>query len=456
MASATLQSILVSRPLEGLLDQLGVDPTPARGLFHASWRQLCRHAPLFGYADHPDVDAEHLEQAQRATHEQLAAWARQGDAQAVERAAVRAVLSALRSVRGLVAPQPRPELASLIEPAHARLCAAASCRTVRLVELFHYNRSLDRHYTVHRECFTELVDWCVTAIERAHEAPPQAATDGFTALVHRFVADARRLEPIELRPTEPRPGPELESELDPPRGEPDALPPAIAGSPPALAELVTASAPELTAEPGSSHPLVQRWYELLCAQLPALDDVSAEDVGTPRPLPPLVQSAVLVHVLGLENRQYKAVLSAAVDRLLVHRFIPAARSVGAKSNRHEPIAGLLVGVVGATLRPWSFAAPPLSTAHRVVLIALLAELATSKARKLLHEEKRHAEHHDQPGAIRAAVNRALARWPGCVHEASPKQRIDRVAAGLRYLGRVRRGTDPRARDAAIVAELLGH
>lgn len=450
MASASPQFIGVAHPLEGLFERLGVSGAAERVLFDSSWRQLCRHAPLFGYADHPDVDGEHLEQVQHAVHEQLAAWARNGEVRAVEHAAVRAMLAALRSSRGLVAAEPPPELAALLEPASARLCEAAGCRYVPLAELFHYNRSLGRHYGVHGESFAELIDWCVAAIEVADEGggrvvrePPAA---GLTVLVRRFVADMRRLAPSDRPRAVPQP--------PLPTVEPDALPPVIARSPAALVELAAASAPEHGAEPGAGHSLVQSWYALLDAEL-GEGFASVDDVDTPKRLPPLVESALLVHLLGLEDRGRKAVVSAAADRLLVQRLIPAARAVGARNNRHEPVAVLLVGVVAAALRPWSFAAPSLTTDQRIVLLALLAELATGKARKVLHEEKQHAGSHAHPEAIRAAVNRALARWPGCVHEVSPKQRIDRVAAGLRYLSRVRRGAEPRVRDLAIVAELLG-
>lgn len=351
------------------------------------------------------------------------------------------MLSALRSARGLVAAEPRPELAALLEPAGLRLCAAAGCRYVPLAELFHYNRSLDRHYSVHGESFAELIEWCVAAIEAADDGV------GLAVLVRRFVADMQRLAPSRLHPAVPEP--------PPPFIEPDELPAAVARSPTALAELSAASAPEHGAEPGAGHSLVQRWYALLAAALGEPGRASVDAVGTPKRLPPLVESALLVHLLGLEDRGRKAVVSAAADRLLVQRLIPAAHAVGARNNRHEPVAVLLVGVVAAALRPWSFAAPPLTTDQRIVLVALLAELATGKARKVLHEEKQHAGSHAHPEAMRAAINRALARWPGCVHEVSPKQRIDRVVAGLRYLGRVRRGAEPRARDLAIVAELLG-
>lgn len=452
MTLVSPQFIVVAHPLAGLFERLGVRGAAERVLFESSWRQLCRHAPLFGYADHPDVDGEHLEQAQHTVHEQLAAWARAGEARAVEHAAVRAMLAALRSARGLVAVEPRPELAALLEPASMRLCEAAGCRYVPLAELFHYNRSLDRHYSVHGESFAELIEWCVAAIDAADERAPHAASEpaaaGLAVLVRRFVADMRRLVPSRLHLAVQEP--------PPPIVEPDELPPAIARSPTALAELSAASAPEHGAEPGAGHSLVQRWYALLAAALGEPGHASVDDVDTPKRLPPLVESALLVHLLGLEDRGRKAVVSAAADRLLVQRLIPAAHAVGARNNRHEPVAVLLVGVVAAALRPWSFAAPPLTTDQRIVLVALLAELATGKARKVLHEEKQHAGAHAHPEAMRAAVNRALARWPRCVHEVSPKQRIDRVAAGLRYLGRVRRGTEPRARDLAIVAELLGH
>ncbi|MCX4247376.1 hypothetical protein [Paraliomyxa miuraensis] len=451
MASASPQSIVVDRPLEGLLARLGVNGAAERALFEASWRQLCRHAALFGYADHPDVDVEHLELAQHVVHEQLAQWARRGDARAVEHEAVRTMLSALRGAIGLAATPPRPELATLLGPAQARLCAAARCQYVPLVELFHYNRSLERHYRVH-ESFVELVDWCVAAIEHARDAPPDA--EGLTKQVRRFVAVVQHLRPNERRLPSAERGTEASARA---KAVAEDLPPELVGSPPALADRAAASAPAHDAEPGAGYMHVLHWYELLGTQLDwgALERTGAEGVGTPRRLPPLLHSALLVHLLGLEDRRRKAVLSAAVDRLLVHRFIPAAHAVGSRNNRHEPVAALLVSVIGAALRPWSFVAPALRPDERIVLVALLAELATSKALKLLHDERQHADAHDEPQRIRTAVNRALARWPGCVHEVSPKQRIDRVVAGMRYLSRVRRGTEPRVRDLAIVGELLG-
>jgi hypothetical protein len=428
-----------SRHLDGLFARLGLNQPAEQAAFESLWQQFERHTPLFGCADHPDVDTEQLDQVRQLTFEQLAGYARSGAIRAVEHHAVRTFLNAFRDSRGLTlaaAPEPEPEIAELIEPAIARLCEAAQCKYVPLPELFHYHRSLHRHYGVHREAFAELIDWCVAQLQ--HPDPPEP--------VRRFVAVMQRLELAERAATTREPervyewfGVELPAD--------------VRASPTALAQFAALHAPEQDAEPGSGHPLARSWHGMLRATTHAakLDVISAEQVGAPRPLPDLLENALLVHVLGLEDRRRKAVLADAADRLLVHDFIPLAREVGAKQHRHEPVAGYLVAVVGAALRPWRFEAEPLTPEQRIVLVALLAELATGKSRKLLHQEKQHASN----AALRTAINRALDRWPERIHAVSPKQRIDRVAAGFRYLNRVRRGSDPRVRDLAIVAELLG-
>jgi hypothetical protein len=445
MASASLQSVLLQfRPLDPLLDRLRVRDPVARELFESSWQQLCRHAPLFGYADHPDIDDEHLDQVQDVVHRQLADWAQRGEVRAIEQAAVRTFLGVLRSARGLVATRPRAELATLLDPANAKLCAAAQCRYVPLAEAFWYNHSLARHYGVQRESFAELIDWCVASLQSAD--PPE--------LVRRFVADMHRLEPSRFG------DPPNEPDEPEPKFDVVELPDEVLASPVALAEFAASSAPEHDLYPGEGYPLTLthtltlHWEAILGAAASELLPVSAADVDTPKRLPGIIELALLVHLLGLEDSRRKAVVAAAADRLLVHRLIPAAREVGAKHNRHEPIAAYLVSVIAVALRPWSFAAPPLTCEQRIVLLALLAELATGKARKLLHQEKQHADAHAEPELIRAAVNRMLDRWPERVHAVSPKQRIDRVAAGFRYLNRVRRGVDPRARDLALVVELV--
>ena len=474
MVSVSLHSrnlVVEGHPLEGLLARLGSSDTAERQTFELLWRQLRRHAPLFGYADHPDVDDDHLEQVQAQIHEQLVNWAQRGDRRAVEQRAVKAMFGALRSARGLAGESLQPELAALLEPASARLRMAVDCPYIPMVELISYHRSLERHYVVHQECFEELIDWCVAAIG-----------EGSSDSTRRFVEAMRTLpppRPAAVRmPDPPRPvAVELRAEG---RGLVEAMvfrassPQDAAGevfitepptsretqpstnlqftSPVSLAEFAAATAPQYDAEPGSGHPLTQHWYAQLSAALPDLGQHAAAD--QPKRLPPLIEHALLVHLLGLDDRRRKAVLSAAADRLLVHRLVPAAREVGAKQNRHEPIAVLLVSVIATALRPWSFVAPELTTTERVILLALLGELATAKSRKLLHQEKQHADSHREPEVIRAAVNRALSRWADRVHAVSPKQRIDRVAAGFRCLNRLRRGVDPRARDLAIVHELI--
>jgi hypothetical protein len=427
-------SVVVGHPLEGLLARLGSSDSVEREAFELLWRQLRRHAPLFGYADHPDVDDDHLEQVHAAIHEQLVNWAMRGDLHAVEQRAVQAMFGALRSARGLAGESLQPELAALLEPASARLRMAVDCPYIPMAELVCYHRSLERHYVVHQECFEELIDWCVAAIR-----------EGSSDSTRRFIETMRALPP---------PRAAIVRDPDPPR--PVALEPSneVFASPVSLAEFAAGSAPECDAEPGSGHPLTQYWYAQLSAALPDLTGIHAAAMDQPKRLPALIEHALLVHLLGLEDRRRKAVLSAAADRLLVHRLVPAAREVGAKQNRHEPIAVLLVSVIATALRPWPFVAPELTTTERVILLALLGELATAKSRKLLHQEKQHADSHREPEVIRAAVNRALSRWAERVHAVSPKQRIDCVAAGFRCLNRLRRGVDPRARDLEIVRELV--
>jgi hypothetical protein len=464
-------SVVVGHPLEGLLVRLGSSDSVEREAFELLWRQLRRHAPLFGYADHPDVDDDHLEQVHAAIHEQLVDWAQRGDRRAVEQRAVQAMFGALRSARGLAGESLQPELAALLEPASARLRMAVDCPYIPMAELVCYHRSLERHYVVHQECFEELIDWCVAAIR-----------EGSSDAARRFIETMRALPPP--RPaivSNPDPRPvalELRAEgrglvealvfrASSPRHSPSEVfitePPApreaqssadlAFTSPVSLAEFAAVTAPEYDAESGSGHPLTQHWYAQLSAALPDIgNDAAAMD--QPKRLPALIEHALLVHLLGLDDRRRKAVLSAAADRLIVHRLVPAAREVGAKHNRHEPVAVLLVSVIATALRPWSFVAPELTTTERVILLALLGELATAKSRKLLHQEKQHADSHREPEVIRAAVNRALSRWPERVHAVSPKQRIDRVAAGFRCLNRLRRGVDPRARDLEIVRELV--
>jgi hypothetical protein len=349
-----------NRHLEGLFARLGLRAPAERAAFESLWQQFDRHAPLFGCADHPDVDTEHLDQVRHMAHEQLAGFARSGAIRAVEHHAVRVLFAALRDSRGVpLAAAPDPEVAALLEPAMARLCAAAKCRYVTLPELLHLHRSLRRHYIIHCEGFTELIDWCVTQL--GHPDPPDN--------VRRLVADMQRLQPPAVRA---------------PAREPEGahewagieLPADIRASPSALAKFAATHAPERDTEPGSGYPLAQRWHALLrsTAQAAQLHVVSAEQVGNPRALPELMENALLVHLLGLEDRRRKAVLSDAADRLVVHDFIPIAREVGAKQHRHEPVAGYLVAVIGAALRPWRFAAEPLTSEHRIVLVALLAEL----------------------------------------------------------------------------------
>jgi hypothetical protein len=419
---------LLSNPLEDLLARLGSRDSVERHTFEVLWRHLRRHAPLFGYADHPDIDDDHLEQVHASIHEQLVDWAQRGDLRAVEQRAVQAMFGALRSARGVASDSPQPELAALLESASTRLRTAVDCPYIPMIELFCYHRSLERHYAVYQDCFDELIDWCVTAIR-----------EGSSDSTRRFVEAMRALPP---------PRASSVSNPEPVRPATTMMAPA---SPVSLAELAQGAAPDHDAEPGSGHPLTQHWYAQLSAALPDLTKMDVA-MGEVKRLPLLIEQALLVHLLGLEDRRRKAVLSAAADRLLVHRLVPAAREVGAKQNRHEPIAVLLVSVVATALRPWTFVAPELTTTERVILIGLLGELATAKARKLLHQEKQHADSHDEPAAIRAAVNRALSHWDERVHAVSPKQRIDRVAAGFRCLNRVRRGVDPRPRDLAIVAE----
>ena len=428
-------------PLDGLYSLFELEPGEQRERFARLWHQLHRHAPLFGCADHFDLDAEQLDAARMVNYRELARHARAGDQDAVERLAVSNFVSAMRSAIDLDAPRHEPDLDALLEEQSARLCEVAGCAHVPLREVFAYHQSLCRHYSIETAAFTELIDWIVAAIRR--DERPRA--------LERFLTRARQLAP---RPVDPPEDDDHPLERD---NFAELIPAATRANPVLLARFASEHAPTHRGPVGAGQPFTSRWYEALVADLSkaGFDELDASSVGQTKQLPELVHHALLVELLGLEDIWHKAVLAQAADRLLVHYLLPRAREVGASSNRHEPVAAYLVSVLAAALRPWSFDAPPLRVHEREVIVALLAELATGKARKLLHHEKKHAERHPEPDAkrLRAAVNRALDRLPARVHGPSPKQRIDRVAAGFRYLNRIRREREPRARDHAIVLEL---
>lgn len=429
--------------LEDLFRRHRLDDAAVRTRFAALWAAHVRHAPLFGTADHPDLDPETLDAVRDAACAELAAHAVEGRHDAVRQAAVRQLVRAMRTAGGLPGHALDAGLLAALRPASRELAEALGAAHVPLIETFAAHRSLVRHYDVHRDALAELIRWTAATLTEP-ELPRWA---------QRFVDDIRRAPlPGRHHPSKPTPRPTPEPPTA--RGL-DRL-----GDPPcpaALAALASAGAPWIDAEPGTGGPIAEQWAQVLAARLDkaGIAAVGLAEQGEEKALPGLVESALLVHLLGLEDRRHKAVLADAADRVLMHHLLPMARAVGGRNNRHEPVAAYLVSVIARALRPWSFEAPRLSPAQRVLLLTLLAELGTSKARKLLHQEKKHADRQSAPGLIKAAVNRSLTRLPERQRALSPRQRIDRVAAGLRYLNRVRRGTDPRARDVAIVGELLG-
>ena len=403
-----------------------------------AWRALMRHAPLFGCADHPDVDPELIDAVLDQTYLRLAAQPASERDSGIRAQAVERFVAALASARGLPVYPLDAQLEHMLERAALRLQDAAG-GYVAVREAFAYHQSLARHYGLEKEAFDELIEWTSDALRQADPSPRLA----------RFLARSRGTRPPHHRASPARPPKRAHA-------RPSALPFALGelglptrlepGDPSALARIASAAAPKAQDDAGAGAPFSQRWYLLLCAEL----DTHAEEAS----LPPLVESALLVHLLGLEPREHKAVLSAAADNLLLHRLLPSARAVGGRNQRHEPVAVALVSVLAKALRPWTFEAPPASVDQRVLLLALLSELGTSKARKLLHQAKKHASRHAQPERIRAAVNRGLDRLPQRAAALSPRRRIDHVAAALRYLNRQRRGLQPRARDQAIVSQLL--
>lgn len=469
----------------------GLNLASERALFESLYDELERHSVFFGCADHPDVQDDILEQVWEATLQNLADSARRGARGDVRWYVIGQFLRSLRSARGLPGRDLDPELERAIEPAAARLAAALSWGYVPLREMFGYNRALARHYVVNPESFEQLVDWTCALLARSEAADDESeAADDETLANDDGRAGSQasatwsgyrrcRQEIDRCRQTRcegPSQVPDTQPVVEAPapavvlwaQDQDIALPAwrmlvdqrpiseAELHNPQSLARLTAEYAPTEEDPMGNARFFTSAWMTIL------VDDVKragvlnfdASSVGTHKRLPRLTEAVLLCHVLGLEASDRRAILSRAADGLLVHVLLPAARAVGASSNRHEPLAGYLVTVIASILRPWTFTAPPLSTRQRVVLIHALAELATGTSRKLLHAEKKHADSHPDPAMIRHAVNRALARWPKRVHELSPRQRIDRVTAVFRYLNRVRRDRQARARDLAIVAEML--
>src|SRR5262245_57680713 len=102
-----------SSSVENLFVQLDLNQPAERAAFGSLWQQFERHAPLFGCADHPDIDTEQLEQVRSMVFERLAGFARSGAIRGVEHHAVRTFLAAFRGSRGLAlaaAPEQDPEI----------------------------------------------------------------------------------------------------------------------------------------------------------------------------------------------------------------------------------------------------------------------------------------------------------------------------------------------------------
>lgn len=465
-----------------LFSTFGLSQASERALFESLYHQLERHSVFFGCADHPDVQDDILEQVWEVTLQNLADSARRGAHDDVRWYVISQFLRTLRSARGLPCRTLEPELESVLEPAAARLAQALSWGYVPLREMFSYNQALARHYAVNPGSFEQLVDWTCALLAQGVTADPAPRVDPDHARERKQGWSGYHLCRREIdrchqaRCDAPTQVPAAESVVEAPapavvlwaHDQDIALPAwrmlvdqrpmseAELHNPETLTRLTAEYAPTEEDPMGNARFFTSAWMTILVDDIKRAGVLSfdASSVGAPKRLPRLTEAVLLSHILGLEAPDRRAILSRSADGLLVHVLLPAARAVGASKNRHEPLAGYLVNAIARILRPWTFTAAELTTQQRVVLIYLLAELATGTSRKLLHAEKKHAERHADPAVIRQAVNRALARWPKRVHELSPRQRIDRVAAGFRYLNRVRRGRQARARDLAIVAEML--
>jgi hypothetical protein len=452
--SSLYRRLFGTHHLESLLCRLGLHEAARQQLFGQLVQQCLRHAVWFGLAVHPDVDGDHLELVWDEVMIQLADAARAGRPGEVQDYAVRQLLTALTVSRGLPASPLDQEVVTLVDLAATRLGAVLTDRRLPLVEMFAYNRSLGRHYSARPADFAELIDWTTSTLEAARAG---VAPAGIGRLLERLeslpaVVD-QDLVQDEVQLVRPQAGLRpAATERQATVGRIEAFPPIpteVRRCPQRLAE--HAAAVELDPPARSFH-----LYQALLTDLESSGVLrfDASQVGQQKELPPLIESALLVHLLGLEPPGAEPLLGKAADRLLVHHFIPAAREVGAAQNRHEPLSGYLVSVLARALRPWPFDAPPLTTDERIVIMLTLSELATAKARKLLCAEKKHRSKHQEGEVIGHAADLALARLPDRITGLSPKLRIDRVSSALRYLNRVRRGEDPRTRDRLVVASLM--
>ena len=103
------QNSMVEHALGALFTRYELSGTAERALFVHLFQQLERHAPLFGCADHPDLDTEQLERVRELHYAELANYTRAGERRALEELAVRSFLSALRDSRELrTSAQPAP------------------------------------------------------------------------------------------------------------------------------------------------------------------------------------------------------------------------------------------------------------------------------------------------------------------------------------------------------------
>lgn len=462
-----------------LFATLALAASDERATFEALLAELDRHSVFFGCAAHPDVEDDILEEVWHNTLHNLGDSARRGARDDVQWYVTSQFLRTLRSARGLPCAPLDRELEALVESSVGRLAEALSWAYVPLREMFNYNQALSRHYAVNPQCFVELVDWTCTLLDEDGAAGREGeSSDSDSAglwsgyhLCRQEIDKCRRSASNPSGPVSqaaPSAGGSAPAVVLWAHDQDIALPAwrmlvdqrpmtqAELHDPEILARLTGDYAPPQDDPMGNGRFFTSAWQTIF------VDDVKragilafdASSVGREKRLPRLTEAALIVHILGLEAPDRRAILSRAIDSVLVHVLLPSARAIGASQNRHEPIPGYLVATLARILRPWSFSAPPLTTDQRIVLIHALAELATGTSRKLLHAEKKHAARQADPALIRRAVNRALARWPKCVHSLSPRRRIDRAAAVFRYLNRVRRGRQARARDIAIVAEML--
>lgn len=201
-----------------------------------------------------------------------------------------------------------------------------------------------------------------------------------------------------------------------------------------------------------SEGLVACWQELLKAE--QLSTGSRPSGDGPKLFPPLLETALLVHLLGLEPHS-ACVLSQATDDFLVREVAPQMMREPHQLNAYSSeCVAALVNVIAKALRPWPFQAPPLTTYQRVILCYLLSDLATAKSKKLLHEEKKHTHRRELPQVINNAVNRALKRWHRRGLQLSPAQLLLRAAAMFRYVRNIRQGVTPDELDTAVVIDCV--